>query len=227
MDITKNLFGKKQEGNKNPAHEQQQEAKKNLGQKNVFGADEWKKFFGNAFQVKVVPEIPWSMDVLKNPGINQEHFLFLGLNVLGGEPLNIPAWNKLRKDKDHPKLLWTTWNKHAFTQRTCELRWYFLSMSFGNHWGPYNNLVSLLPDGYEVPGSIELVTATILYHLLNKKYPDTGGAMANTSDKTDKGHRVIFRISEDEGAKIVDNFHLDDSNDMVEKLGIAASRKLP
>jgi hypothetical protein len=167
------------------------------------------------------------VDVLRDPGISQEHFLFLGLNVLGGEPLNIPAWHELHLGKEHPKLFMIPRNKQAFAQRTCDLRWYFILFDFGRLWGPYNNLVALVPDRYEVPGTIELVSATFLYYLLNGKYPDTAGWMANTSDKTNDGHRAIFRISESEGAQIIDNFHLDDANDMLETLGIAASRKLP
>jgi hypothetical protein len=47
-----------------------QEAKDVLGESNVFGADEWFKFFGKKFQLANIPEIPWSASQLKNPGID-------------------------------------------------------------------------------------------------------------------------------------------------------------
>src|SRR3989344_8251134 len=50
-----------------------------VGKKNFFGPKEWTKFFGKKFQLATIPEIPWSKNELENPGINQEHFLFLGL----------------------------------------------------------------------------------------------------------------------------------------------------
>ena len=206
------------------------EARSILGEKNVFGPDEWKELFGRKFQVTSIPEIPWNMDVLKNPGIDQQHFLFLGLDVLGGEPLNIPTWDKLYpgKDKDHQRLCTLYFrNIPAFYQHTCDLRWYLvvfnLRSSTGDHkkhWGPYDNLIALLPGGYEVPGMAELVTGTILYYLLNQEYPDPPELMVNTSDRANDGNRAILHVTKrlDMGLNIIDNFHLDDANDMADGL---------
>lgn len=230
MGRLEKLFGKRDRGTKAASTESRSEtdgARRILGEKNVFGPDEWKKSFGKKFQVTSVPEIPWSVDVLGNPGIDQEHFLFLGLDVLGGEPLDIAAWDKLYPGDGDPKLYWIPWNKQTFARRTCELRWYLVLFCFDKHWAPYDNLFALLPNTYEVPGITELVTATVLYYLLNKKYPDTEGWMAYTRDKTNDGYRAIFRTTAADGAQIIDNLRLDDAGDMLNTLGIAASRKLP
>ena len=80
-----------------------QEAKEILGAKNVFGPEEWKKFLGDKIQLEKIPEIPWSKEELKNPGLLQEHFLFLGLDQLEGKPFTLLTWHNLQKDKDHPK----------------------------------------------------------------------------------------------------------------------------
>ena len=50
---------------------------------NFFGPEEWKKFFGLSDQLTTLPEFPWTEDQLTNPGLKQEHFLFLGLTSVG------------------------------------------------------------------------------------------------------------------------------------------------
>src|SRR5271157_1480415 len=100
-----------------------QEAKEILGEYDVFGPEEWRVFFGDKFQVANIPEIPWSQDDLKYPTIKQEHFLFLGINVLDGEPLNMSTWNKLYKEDggpDQPRL------NAKDGDEFLKLRWYLI-----------------------------------------------------------------------------------------------------
>ena len=82
------------------------EAKEILGNKNVFGPEEWTRIFGiNTIIDNSSIEIPWSAEVLRNPGINQSHFLFLGVDEFNGKPLNLQAWCDYFQGTDHPKFL--------------------------------------------------------------------------------------------------------------------------
>jgi len=192
-----------------------------MGKKNFFGPEEWTKFFGKKFQLTTIPEIPRSQSELENPGINQEHFLFLGVDNLDGKPLNLPAWHKVYSGENHPKFYWDWYLTHKFAQVSCELRWYLMPVGVveGSLSLAYDRQVALLPDKYEVPTALARVTANILYYLLNKKYLDTG-SWSRTSDKSDGGYRVNVQGSSGSGVG-VDSWDDDAHGDV----GLSASRK--
>ena len=198
----------------------QEEARKIMGEKNFFGQEEWTKFFGEKVQLATIPEIPWSQSELENPGINQKHFLFLGLNCLDGEPLNLPIWRELYPGENHPKFYLDWYLTHDFAEKTCGLRWYLMPVGIvgGSNNLSYDRQVAMLPDKYEVPQTSARVAANILYYLLNKKYLDTN-YWARTSDEFG-GFRVSVQGDSDFGLGVYD-WHVDAHD----RIGVSASRK--
>jgi hypothetical protein len=192
-----------------------------MGKKNFFGPNEWVRFFGKKVQIANVPEIPWSQAELENPEINQEHFLFLGLDRLDGKPLNLPTWHKVYSGEAHPKFYWDWYLSHKFAQVSCEPRWYLMPVGIleGSRSFSYDRQVALLPDEYEVPTAPARVTANVLYYLLNKKYLDTD-YWARTSDKSDGGRRVLVLGYSAYGLRV--DYWSDDAHD---GMGVSASRK--
>jgi len=166
-------------------------AKEILGENNVFGADEWKKFLGEIVQFPYIPEIPWSEDELSKPGVKQKHFLFLGLDRFDGKKVNVPTLCKYFSHKDHPKFYFPLLGEDArdpkeaygFDDETCQLRWYFMPVGMvKNLICQYNSQPKAFNVKYEVPTVTERVTANILYYLLHKKYLDVN-FQARTSSR--------------------------------------------
>jgi hypothetical protein len=194
------------------------EAKEILGEKNVFGQDEWLKYFqamginlgSTEDEIRNAGAIPWSKEKLRNTGVNQPFFLFLGVKDINGEPLNINKWNSLLNKGQNPQfyrpptgtalsntltstnknfdLKIFTYFKSEFSQVSCQLRWYLTNASVlvGSVKRSYDQQLAMLPDGYEVPSAIERVTANFLYYLLNEKYLDGKNDWGRTRDLCDK-----------------------------------------
>jgi len=239
-----------------------QEAKEILGKKNVFGPEEWLKYLninltkeqlavGHKFNVTDTPEIPWSQSQLEHPEINQEHFLFLGINhyvertIYGGESTDLklgwwynhfPAGTNPRSryprfenisnvriyDPIHIRVHeW--WLCNHFATNTCGIRWYLMPVSFVTESDnlPYEQQVAMLPIEYEVPNAIERIVGNVLYCMNNKKYLDKD-FYARVSDKSDDGMRVAVNGDSAKGIK-VNSF----ADSAYLKMGIASSRKLP
>jgi len=197
------------------------EAQGVMGKKNFFGPNEWVKFFGKKFQLVTVPEIPRSQSELENPEINQEHFLFLGIDRLDGKPLNLPTWHKVYSGENHPKFYSDWYLTHDFAKKTCGLRWYLMPVGIveGSNSLSYDRQVAMLPSEYEVPSTIERASANVLYYLLNKKYLDTD-YWARTDDRSDGGDRVYVQGYSDVG---LDVYYW--SVDAFDFIGMSASRK--
>jgi hypothetical protein len=192
-----------------------------MGKKNFFGPNEWTEFFGEKVQIATVPEIPWSQAELENPGIKQEHFLFLGLDRLDGKPLNLPTWNKVYSGEYHPKFYLDWYLTHDFAKKTCRLCWYLMPVGIveGSNNHSYDQQIAMLPSEYEVPSAIERVSANILYYLLNRKYLDPD-YWARTNDKSYSGDRVLVRGNSYDG--LVVYVWRDDADSYG---GVSASRK--
>lgn len=212
------------------------EAKEILGVNNVFGPEEWKKCFGDKFQVTIIPEIPWSRAELEKPEIKQEHFLFLGLEQLGGEYLNLPSWTKLFPSDNYPKFYRDFWFlKKDFAQVTCKPRWYFMPLGIveGSRDYSYDQQISMLPNKYEVPNVVERVAANMLYYLLNKKFLDplylarTAVETIAVDDLTEGFVRVHVSGSSprrcDEDDWLIVSYNTDEPHGLI---GISASRKI-
>ena len=205
-----------------------QEAKELLGANHFFGPEEWEKFFGKKFQLAKLPKIPWSqfdIRISQEYGIKQEHFLFLGVDKLSGEPLNIDTWIELYHGNDHPKFA-SDWSDDWATDirnETCRSRWY--SMPIGYVINTVNQTYErgqyLLPPGYEIPSMIERVSANILYYHLNGEYLDPGerGARTNAlSPSDDYGRRRHVFVSGNKNAGLSYGFM-----EPMSTVGIAAS----
>jgi|GEM_PF-5071687 len=192
-----------------------------MGKKNFFGPEEWVRFFGKKIQIPNVPEIPWSQSELENPEISQEHFLFLGLDRLDSKHLNLLTWQKVYSGDNHPKFYWDWYLTHKFAQVPCELRWYLMPVGIleGTLRLSYDRQINLIPDEYEVPGTVVRVTANILYYLLNAQYLDTG-YWARVDDLSDGGYRVRIRGDSAYGLGVGYWFGVAD-----DYVGVSASRK--
>lgn len=183
------------------------EAKQILGQKNVFGPDEWLSCFPgkvnlNESQLAKAMEIPWSADILAHPEIDQPHFLFLGLEEFDGKPI---TWSSSQRS------IWSdcydglpTFDVHitpycSLTEDSqksrCEFRWYFMPIGVvqGSKELDYEKQTQLLPKEYEVPHAIDRITANVLYYLLNRDFLDRGYE-ARVWDLTDFSEDVLEHI---------------------------------
>jgi hypothetical protein len=212
-----------------------EQAKEILGEENVFGPDEWRKYFGEKGQFSESLEIPWGVQTLSNPKIQQKHFLFLGQNSIDGNPLNLLAWCKLYDGKKHPKfnnepfsgsVILNPQYPSGFYVQTCEFQWYLMPIGVIKKSTSHtlSEQKKMLTDWYTVPKVIERVTANFLYFLINHKYLDALIEARTNPGKNDdqfftaitvkgSGHHGILISSRD--------------NDAYSSIGISASRWNP
>ncbi len=197
-----------------------------VGPNNFFGPKEWGVFFGDKFNLPNSPEIPWTRGELVSPGIEQEHFLFLGVDSLSEDPLNIVAWNDIYSGKKYPRFDqdWVINDKKGFMVKTCQLRWYFMPVGkvHGSTSLSFAKQEKMLPEDYEVPSAIERVTANILYYLRNGRYMDSGDYTVNVKDTYNDRSGVGIRGLDlpDRGLSLSYGYYVDWQR------GVAASRKL-
>lgn len=205
----------------------QELAKAIMPKGHFFGPEDWLTHFGgrvkfNKTQLTKVAEIPWSEEELKNPGINQPHFLFLGIEKLDGKSLNLPKWHEVYPSREeHPKFHTDSWYlEEPYAKDTCQLCWYLMPVGAvkgsDNHTRRYQQ--AMLLDSYEVPSIVERVMANILFYLLNSKYLDQE-LYARTRDKG--GRQVSVGGWFNHGVRI-DNWNVVNYS----YIGVAASRKI-
>ena len=223
-----------------------------LGEKNVFGYEQWKKFYepkDGSTKIDAVPdslinEVPWDEATLANPGLVQPHFLFLGLSQLRAPlPINIWVWNQITGYGNgfyHQSTLgynpdqqryrnWKTWlEKELFAQRTCETRWYLMPVecALGTLNLAYDQQVACLPPEYEVCGAVERATGNFLYHFSHitdkNKWLDGSKYSCNTSDISSEGKRIYV------GPGSAFGLSLNQGDDKAYKTtGLATARRLP
>lgn len=208
-----------------------EEAKQILGRNNFFGPVQWRKFFGDKFQADTIPDIPWSVDILKKPEIDQPHFLFLGIENLGGRPLDLKngVWWDIYgyQNKTHPTFGSIASLSENDAKITCGLRWYFMPIgSVEKSDGlSYDQQIALLPSTYEVPIAIERITANILFRLLNSKYLDhvQYSSQMNRVSNLKGTNRVLISGAEKYGIFFDGSSWGDKPRDGI---GLTASRKI-
>jgi len=201
---------------------------------NFFGIGEWLMFYGLGLsekQFREVAEFPWSKEVLESPDpwekgklIKETHFGFLGVESIRGKPLNLPQWVTIRSAEErHPRFprfdLW--YIDHKFAQKTCELRWYLMPIRIPDSTNKtYCEQLEMLSESYEVPLTVERVTANILYCQLNGVYLDRSFT-ARCRDKDDLALRVLVQGWSNHGLKLSQWADSESGN-----IGLAASRKI-
>lgn len=211
------------------------EARAILGERYFYGPDEWERLLDHRIYFGKVPNIPWTQEVLKNPGIHQKHFLFLGLEKLEESPLDLHWWLDFLSRRNHPKFVGNGYLEqllqHQISKATCKTRWYL--MVSGMVVRTYlNSLTTLSYDEqvrtimaakYEVPLTIERTTANILFCTLNNTYLDIG-CYTRMRDRYVSGGRiehVVILGSPIDGISF--SFWSDNPTPFA---GIAASRKI-
>lgn len=173
--------------------EDQQEARKILGEANFFGAPEWSKYLGVRFtnrELGKIVEFPWSEQILNSPCpffkgklVRETHFAYLGLTTLGdthfpwgtlkSEPLTIKEWESHLSgvEIDCSYKLFRV-GEHIYRDETCGFRWHLMPKR-GVPNSEDRNLQDqqkMLPSQYEIPRAIEEATKHILYYKKNKEY---------------------------------------------------------
>lgn len=192
---------------------------------NYFGLEEWRHFFGKKVKLEAAPPIPWSNDELKQPILNQKHFLFLGLDRLDGKPLDILQWRKLYSDRKKQPCFYLDWYlKEAFAQKPLGPRWYWVTIELvpNSKNLTYDPLAALLPPTYEMPSAIERVTANLLWYLMNNVYMDSERDRCAIAEKDSQGRVVEVAGFPIDGLAIGGGFAA-----ATALRGVAASRRLP
>ena len=111
-----------------------------------FGPEEWKQYFDINISENEIPPFPWDEWVLRlpcplTPGVvskqvKDSHFAFLGINAIGGVPLDVRKWYKTTKAPewgialervlfyDDIDGIWQILG--GVEPQTCSFRWYLM-----------------------------------------------------------------------------------------------------
>lgn len=154
-----------------------------VGKRNFFGPNQWLKYFEGKFSMPKVPPIEWSASVLKNPGIEDEHFLFFMPGKLAKKPLTIALLQKLLEGKNNPKFAESWSDPQPFYWDEAETGWYLM---------PRASVSLDVPAEYKMASTLARVVANILFFKLNGEYFDNN-CWAHTKDKTRGGSFVYIR----------------------------------
>lgn len=163
--------------------ESQKMARSVLPKGHFFGVEEWYHFFGGAVSFSradlvYASVIPWNEEELRNPLIQQPHFLFLSVDRISGQLVTLSLIRKMyeHSSASHPKFNhrpflandWYLGNQFAGVPIT--FRWHW--MSIGTITNSERVEGSRVPKGYEIPSTSERILANVLFCLLNKQYLD-------------------------------------------------------
>jgi len=154
--------------------------------KNLFGPEEWLKYYGIWFseqQLKEISEFPWNESVLNAPcpfvkekRIKETHFAFLGLYEIYNEPLNVLKWHELNPFTGKQELKAHPWYEDQDFARvkTCWFKWYLTLIESvpGSTEKTHQEQLEMLPVEYRGPLVVEELTKNILYYKINKAYPN-------------------------------------------------------
>jgi len=164
-----------------------------------FGPDAW---ITDCTQIDVrakfetVPEFPWGNGIWDEPCpfwkgrlIRDTHFAFLGVDSLrqhGHGPLTIRAWSAFYPNSfpaTFPDNWWWPRQQFALTE-TCGFRWYLMPCSSvpSKNAATYDTQAANLPDNYEVPSAVEVVSLLVLHKKLTGSYPTSRGTWGRCRD---------------------------------------------
>lgn len=175
-----------------------QEARRLMGL-HFWGPEEWGEFFNIRFGAEQpIPPIRLTRKLLESPypfyksrAVRETNFLFLGLERLNNEPLNLLVWHRLYPKLGRPVFDGTNrrYDGKSFAKAVCAFRWHLISIGVlleGDlkTWPEQQKFLSGRKNVFEVPSVIELVTSYILYFLKNGT-TDYGQLWGRTRDKVD------------------------------------------
>lgn len=159
--------------------------------KNLFGPEQWLKFFGIWFseaQLREISMFPWNKDILESPcpffpgSIKNTHFAFLGLYRLGNRPLTVLEWQRL-----HPIAggIDTWCEEQDFARvKACWFRWHLMPIKRipYSEGMSFQEQESMLRTEYRVSSTIEEVTKNILFYKVHKQFPNNPGDYVRCKD---------------------------------------------
>jgi hypothetical protein len=237
------------------------EARMLLGSKNVFGAEEWKAFYDEDVDAPEIPwteqdlkHSPIACEHFLFLGLDTLGYVHNDKDykrVREGIPLDLNnIWMHFNSrtptnDRGMLEFLDMTVNSSAeeefmrpwyvrrqpFAEKTCEFRWYLMTVGAMAPLLSYDDQIASLPAEYELPTVIALTVANMLYYLLNYRYMDAPLDSNNylshsfynrTCDRTDSGQLVSLLNA---GEKIIINFLNRDQRQPYNDVGITVSRK--
>jgi len=205
------------------------EARQILGSSRFFGPEEWKRFFDLELPLYEIPEIPWPKRVLEDKRFSPRgQFLCLVPGSLNGKPLTLRLWNEVVFKPERPVGFHLgDCLDQRFAEEECQTHWMLMPISpiERSRNRVYQDQVATLPSGYEVPSTLDRVTANVLYYLIHYD-PDCprfldDNSWARTKDKTEGGKSItvigkpFFGISFSDWCPAADG-----------SIAIAASRKI-
>ena len=205
--------------------------------KNFFGVEEWATLYCVKFtkkQLREVAEFPWGEEVLNAPcpfvkgkTVKETHFAFLRLENVNGKPLTILHLQELHPHNGQPKFAsyapnsWYS-NQAWATSKTAKFRWYLMPLEIvpNSEDKTYQDQVTMLPQGYEVPTAVEEVLKDLLYYRKNGIYLNPT-RYARTTDVTSNGYRVIVGYFDRHGLNVFNRW----DGRRRDNIGMASSRK--
>ncbi len=171
-----------------------------------FGPKEWEQHFGVNVSENGIPLFPWDEWVLGLPcpfttgivskQVKDSHFAFLGIDNIGGVPLDIHKWYEITKEPeweiglervlfyDGMDGIWQLLGGVA--PQTCSFRWYLMSIEppyVGETYWQQKKVT--INSGYEKVVPIVEITKLILHDIL------AGGYGRRVSGRTQLGDKVI------------------------------------
>lgn len=171
-----------------------QEARRLMGL-HFWGPEEWGEFFNIRFGAEQpIPPIRLTRKLLESPypfyenrAVKETNFLFLGLERLNNEPLNLLVWHRLYPKLGRPVFdgMNRRYDGRQFAEAVCAFRWHLIPIGVlaedAKTWPEQMDFLSERKDVFEVPSVIELVTSYILY-FLKKGTTDYGQLWGRTSN---------------------------------------------
>ncbi|MCL4382850.1 hypothetical protein M1545_03610 [Patescibacteria group bacterium] len=197
-----------------------------------------------------IKKFPWDIGILEEPDpwesdrlIWQTHIAFYmpqKFSVLPStelEMLNIRKLHRLPRRQEYPDILPATWQEeYQFTGKVAGGRWYLMrigpvpgSQGSGEtkYSGlPYNEMLKLLPDSYEVPYAVERIVGNLAAFHLNGDFLDQVRVFCQDIGGYDLERMTVYAYQE--SFKVPKIGCLGERWDQASRYnGLAASRKLP
>ena len=138
----------------------------------IFSSADWASYYGEP--EKVAEEIE---DILNRPcpfnsrkQVLDTHFAFMGMPAINGDPLTVAKWLELHPADGQPRFYFANNPWHAGQPHTdlvtLEPRLYITLREIvpGSTYKAPDDQVAMLPEGYEMPTTIEEVTKSVLVY---------------------------------------------------------------
>ena len=161
----------------------------NIMGKNFFGPKDYKEHFLET--ITAIPDFPWDINMFGDPCQfipgkyrKNTHFIFLGLQSLRGNSMNMAYFQKLYTGKAAAEFKCGFAAKEIFHFQTLQFRWYALLKKNPISSGKiFIAQEQLLTSSYEVPSAAEESAKNLFFFLKNGIILNEGN-LVRTRDKS-------------------------------------------